>query len=56
MRSVSDKSVEKNKTHFKFNNYFPENSACCEKNVEKYGGTGRAAGDNTAHAHCMLNN
>jgi hypothetical protein len=47
MRNVSDKSCRKNEnTHFVFNNFFRESFRLLD-NVEKYGRTRQAPGDNT---------
>jgi hypothetical protein len=51
---VSDKFVEKIKTHFMLNNFFPRKSVIYEiiwKNTEE---PEKATDDNIAQAHCML--
>jgi hypothetical protein len=54
MRNASDKIVEKIKTYFLLNNFFPRNSAVYEITWKKYGRVGQATDDNTAHAFCVL--
>jgi nitric oxide reductase activation protein len=53
MRNISDKFVEKFKSQF--NNCFP-NMLKFTIFVEKYDRARQARDDNTAHAHCMLDN
>jgi hypothetical protein len=56
MRNISDKIVEKIKTHHVLNNFFLENRAVYEimwKNVVQPGWPWMI---NTAHAHGMLDN
>ena len=43
-------SCTENQNTFMLNDTFFQNYAVCDK----YGRTGRATGDNMAHAHCML--
>jgi hypothetical protein len=49
------KIVDKSKTHFKFHNFFSENSAVWEIMRKKLCRAGQAADDNMMHVHCMLN-
>jgi len=56
MRNVSDNIVQKTKTHFVFSNFLFEKKGVIYNNVEKYGRAAQATDDNTAHAHCMLDN
>jgi hypothetical protein len=56
VRNVSDRFVEKVKTHFTFSNVFPENLAFYEITWKKHGRGGHATGDKMAHGHCMLDN
>jgi hypothetical protein len=44
MKNVSDKIVEKIKTHLMFSNFFSEN--CAVYNVEEYGRARQATDDN----------
>jgi hypothetical protein len=47
--------VVKQSKHFLCSvNFFFRKSHHLRHNVEKYGGTGQATDDNTAHVHCML--
>jgi len=55
MRSVSDKVVEKPKTHILCSIFFSRKLWSLWDNEEKYCRTGQAT-DNMAHAHCMLDN
>jgi hypothetical protein len=48
------KVLEKIKTHFMFNNFFPSKIMHLWDNVEKYGRANQATHDNMTHAHCML--
>jgi len=49
------KVVVRNETHILCSLIlFFENRAFCETMWKKYGTAGQAAGDNMAHAHCML--
>jgi hypothetical protein len=48
--------MERVKTHFTFNNVFPENLAIYEIMWKKNGRAGQATGDKMAHGHCMLGN
>jgi hypothetical protein len=50
MRNISDKVVEKIKTHIVFSNFFLVKCA----NVQKYCTAGQVTDDNMALAHCML--
>jgi hypothetical protein len=50
------KVVEKFKTHLMLNKNFPENRVCYQIMWTKYGGTGQARDDSTAHAPGMLDN
>jgi hypothetical protein len=52
MKNISEKFLEKIKTHFMFNNFF-FNRAIYDI-VEKYCRAGQATDDNMAHEHCML--
>ena len=56
IRIVSDQSCRENQnTRFIFNNCFFFRKSChLWDKVEKYGTDGRAADNNTAHVHCML--
>jgi len=45
--------VEKQNTHFMFNNFF-KNLCLWWDNMEKYCWAGQSTVDNTAHAQCML--
>jgi len=56
MINVSDKVVEKIKTHITCSVTFFRNSYRLWDNVEKYSRAGRTTDDNMAHAHCMLEN
>jgi hypothetical protein len=56
MRNVSDKFVEKVKTHIVFSITFPESRGVFDIVWEKYGRARQITGDNMAHAHCTLNN
>ena len=47
MRNLSNKFVEKMKTHFIFNNFFFRKSRCLWDNVEKRGGAREATNDVT---------
>jgi hypothetical protein len=53
-RNVSDKSVEKIKTHILCPVTFSLKSYRLLDNVEKYGTAGQTTDGNTAHAHCVL--
>jgi hypothetical protein len=54
MRNVSEKCVEKIKTHILCSiNFFSRKSCCVRDNVEKHCIAGQATDDNMAHAHCM---
>jgi hypothetical protein len=50
------KVLEKIKTHFIFNNFFPSKIKHLWDNVEKFGRASQATHDNMAHALCMLEN
>jgi len=52
MRNVSDKIVEKIRTHIKIDFFFKYFLSL--DNVEKHCRDGQATDDNMAHAHCML--
>ena len=54
--SVSDKFVEKIKTHILFSITFSRKSWLVWYHVGNCGRAGQATGDNMAHAHCRLNN
>jgi hypothetical protein len=57
MRNVSDKFVEKIKTHILYPITFPVNRAVYDIMWKKYGTARQATDDNnTAHALCMLDN
>jgi hypothetical protein len=57
MKNVSDKSVEKIKTHFMFKKFFfLWKIVPFMRNVEKYCRAAQATDDNTARALCMLGN
>ena len=54
MRNFSETNVENIKTYISLSIIFPpENRAVYEKMWKKYGRTGQATDDNTAHARCM---
>jgi hypothetical protein len=55
MRNISDKFVDKVKTHFIFCNIFLE-SCHLYDNMEKFITAGVATDYNIAHALCMLDN
>jgi hypothetical protein len=54
MRNVSDRGLEKIKTHFVFNNYFSKIVPFMRKCGKKYSRAGQAMDGSVAHAHCML--
>jgi len=56
MSNVSDKVVDKNKTHFLcLVTFFPQKfRAVYEVIFEKYCTAGRATDENTGHAHCVM--
>jgi hypothetical protein len=56
MKFSLDKVVEKIKTHFVTNKYFPENRAAYEKMWENIVQPEKATHNNMTHAHCTLNN
>jgi hypothetical protein len=58
MRNISDKVVEKVKTHILCSNTFfpPENRVVDEIVWKKFRRVGQTTDDNMAHAHCMLVN
>jgi len=57
MRNVSDKIVQKIKTHFTFSNHFSKNRAVYDIMWEKFCiEWGQETDENMAHVHCMLDN
>ena len=54
MRNISDKIVEKIKTHILWSITFYRKWCCLWDNVEKYCRDGQATDDNKAHAHITL--
>ena len=54
MRNVSDKIVEKIKTHILYSNFFFRKSCRLGDNVEKYCRAGQATDYNMAHVDCVL--
>ena len=55
MRYITEKRVEKIKTHFMFNTFFFNRKLCNRvNNVEKYCGVRQATNDNVQHALYML--
>jgi len=54
MKDVSDKFVEKIKTHFSSSVTFFRKPCLLWDHAEKFCRAGQATDDNMAHAHCML--
>jgi len=54
MRNVSDKIVDKIKTHILSSISFFRKSCRLWDNVEKYSRAGKVTHDNTAHGYCVL--
>jgi len=56
MVHVSDRFIEKIKTHILCSVTFPGKSCRLWDNVEKYGTARQATDNKAAHSHCLLNN
>ena len=56
MRNVSDKIIEKIKTHFMFSNFFSEHVLFMRYCGNKCIRAGQATDDNRKHAHCFVDN